>query len=109
MIDLDPIRPTRVVHQFDAIAALHVLRSWAVERVAAHEGVTVLTSDHAVASFTPQYKIGVADDAWIAFWSTMLGQWERKCGRDSALRAIADSVAVVVPTESSARSTGSTR
>lgn len=96
---------TRTIHQFDAIAALHVLRRWAVERVENHEGVTVLMDGNILISFHPEYDLGVADENWIEFHSTTLGQWERKCVRAAAYQAIEDAIAIVVPTTVSARST----
>jgi hypothetical protein len=96
---------TRTIHQFDAIAALHVLRRWAVERVENHEGVTVLTEDQVIISFYPEYDLGIADENWVEFHTTTGGQWERKCERARAFRGIEDAVAIVVPTVVSARST----
>jgi len=96
---------TRTIHQFDAIAALHVLRRWAVERVESNEGVTVLMDGNIIVSFYPEYDLGIADENWMEFHSTRGGQWERKCVRAAALRGIEDAIAIVVPTSVSARST----
>jgi hypothetical protein len=97
--------PTRTIQQFDATAALHVLRRWAIEQVEAHWGVTVLTSEHVLVTVYPEYGLGVADENWVEFHSGTSGQWERKCHVSTARRHVEEAIAVVVPTEVVARST----